>query len=263
MKRSLPFAALLLLSLSGASCAKRQEPRLTTRVVVTGQSDLKAQPDTAVVVLSVVTQGPRALEVQRENARKTEAVIAAVRAAGGASPEVKTSNYSLQPQRDWGYGGVPKIRGYEARNSVAVTTSALDSVGALIDAASEAGANSVDGISFVLRESNPARRETLAAATREARDKAESIAAALGGRVVRIVEQQEAGAQFRPYTTLEEYEQRQAYDAAMATMNMSGTAKALPRTPVEEGPLSVKSQVQLVVEIEAAPQAGVAVASKP
>ncbi|HYP51955.1 MAG TPA: SIMPL domain-containing protein [Pyrinomonadaceae bacterium] len=263
MNRGLPFAALLLAALVCASCAKQQEGPRLTRVVVTGQSDVKAQPDTAVVVLSVVTQGPRALEVQRENARKTEAVIAAVRGAAGPPPEVKTSDYSLQPQRDWGYNGVPKIRGYEARNRVSVTTGALDSVGALIDAASQAGANSVDGVSFVLRESNPARRETLAEATREARAKAESIANALGGRVVRVVEQQEGGAHFRPYATLEEEERQRVYAATMANMAMSGAGKPSPRTPVEEGPLNVRSQVQLVVEIEVTPQAVAAVASKP
>jgi uncharacterized protein YggE len=33
----------------------------------------------------------------------------------------------------------------------------LKNVGAVIDAASRAGANSIDGISFVLRQTNPAR----------------------------------------------------------------------------------------------------------
>ena len=258
MKRRLPFAALLLVTLAGLSAAscQRQQPTRLSRVVVTGQSDLKAQPDTAVVVLSVVTQGARAVDVQRENARQTEAVITAVRgAAGGSPPEVKTSDYSLQPQRDWGSGGVPKIRGYEARNSVRVTTTALDSVGALIDAASQAGANSVDGVSFVLREGSPARRETLAEATREAWGKAEAIAAALGGRVVRVVEQQEGGAALRPpHATWEEYESRAAYDtAASMNANMATLYKRSPQTPVESGPLNVRSQVQLVVEIEAKP----------
>ncbi|HEV2761399.1 MAG TPA: hypothetical protein VGV38_00290, partial [Pyrinomonadaceae bacterium] len=95
---------------------------------------------------------------------------------------------------------------------------------------------------------------------------AEAIAAALGGRVVRVVEQQEGGAHFRPYTTLEEYEQRQASYGVLASANANTgdyeLAKRSPRTPVEEGPLNVRSQVQLVVEIEAAPEAGAAVASK-
>ena len=61
--------------------------------MVTGESDSKASPDTAVVVLSVVTQSARALEAQQQNARKSEAVIQAVKQTAGANPEVKTSDY--------------------------------------------------------------------------------------------------------------------------------------------------------------------------
>ncbi len=198
-KRQLMTLLLAVAALAaGAGCTRKVEVgAVRSRVLVTGESDAKAQPDTAVVVLSVVTQSPRAVEAQQANARKSEEAIAAAKAAAGANVEVRTSDYSLQPQRDW-WGGKPRITGYEARNTVTVTTGDLDRVGAVIDAATQAGANSVEGIEFVLREANPARRETLAEATRQAMTKAESIAQALGGRVVRVVEQQEGGFVNRP-----------------------------------------------------------------
>ena len=49
----------------------------------------------------------------------------------------------------------------------------LDNVGALIDAATVAGANSVESVDFTLRESNPARGRTLSEATKQAMTKAE------------------------------------------------------------------------------------------
>ena len=116
------FVAAAVLACA-ASCSEKKES-VRTRLLVTGESDAKVPPDTAVIVLSVVTQSHGALDAQQQNARKSEAVIGAVKAAAGPNPEVETSDYSLNPQRDYG-GGMPRIVGYEARNSVSVTTSAL------------------------------------------------------------------------------------------------------------------------------------------
>src|SRR5437763_1336187 len=142
---SLLFAAAVLAL--AASCSEKKES-LHTRVMVTGESDSKAAPDTSVIVLSVVTQSKSALDAQQQNARKSDAVIQAVKQAAGANPDVKTSDYSLEPQRDY-QGSMPRILGYEARNTVTVTTPALDNVGAVIDAATQAGANSVESVSFI------------------------------------------------------------------------------------------------------------------
>jgi len=62
----------------------RDDNRRLTRVMVVGDSIIQAQPDTAIVSLSVVTQNRRAIDAQQENATKTEAVIRALKAAAGA-----------------------------------------------------------------------------------------------------------------------------------------------------------------------------------
>src|SRR5919199_4135877 len=161
MPRLLPplFAAAALAL--AASCSERKEG-VRTRVLVVGESDSKVPPDTAVIVLSVVTQSPRALDAQQQNARKSDAVIQAVKASAGPNPDVKTSDYSLEPQRDW-WGGMPRIKGYEAHNTVTVTTSALDNVGALIDAATQAGRNRGAGGRLIFPEGARGRRQSLAA----------------------------------------------------------------------------------------------------
>ena len=250
MKNRRPRVALLLsvfIAVCLTACAAKE--RRLTRVMVTGESDVKAQPDTAVLAFSVVTQSQRALDAQQQNARKSAAVIQVVKETTGANTDVKTSDYSLQPQRDYN-GSMPRIVGYEARNSVTVMTGNLDNVGALIDAATGAGANAVENVSFILRENNPARSETLSEATRQAMSKAQSIAQALGGRVVRVVEEQEGGFVNRPTATDEE---RMSNYAGSTSTNMNASAKAAPRTPVEAGALNVRAQVQLIVEIEARP----------
>ena len=210
-----------------------------TRVIVSGDSIVQAQPDTAIVTIAIVTQAKRAIEAQQDNANKSDAVVRALKSAAGPDAEVKTSGYSLQPMRVYRENQPPTITGYEARNSVTVTMSDLTKVGNVIDAASQAGANDVTGLSFTLRKDRPARDQALGEATREAVGKARMIAQSLGGRLVRIVEVQEEGTN-RPRPVYE-MDQVQSMRAGVGTV----------ATPIEVGTLDITSRVQLIAEIEA------------
>jgi uncharacterized protein YggE len=232
-----PFEARILRPLEqGGSEVTAGPGKSFTRIVVTGDSIIQAQPDTAVMTISVVTQGKRALDAQQENAVKSDAVVRAVKAAAGPGAEVKTSGYSVQPQRVYRENQPPTITGYEARNSVTVSLADLSKVAAVIDAAAQAGANDISGVSFTLRKDRPARDQALADATREAVSKAQVIAQALGGRVVRIVEVQEEGT-IRPPQPIYAAEYAQAKVAS---------------TPIEVGTMDVTSRVQLIAEVDSA-----------
>jgi len=234
-----PFEARTLRPfVQGASAGNQNgPPAKLTRVLVTGDSIVQVQPDTAILTVSVVTQGRRALDAQQQNANQSDAVVRALKGSAGAGAEVKTSGYSLQPIRVYKEGQPPTITGYEARNSVTVVMSDLTRVGAVIDATAQAGANDVAGIAFTLRKDRPARDQALGDATREAVSKAQVIAIALGGRVVRIIEVQEEGVE-RPRPIFQDQSQ-------MRTM----TAAA---TPIEVGTLEITSRVQLIAEVETA-----------
>ncbi|HEX8162417.1 MAG TPA: SIMPL domain-containing protein [Pyrinomonadaceae bacterium] len=207
------------------------------RVVVSGDSTVRSRPDTALITVAVVTQGQTALAAQAENARKSEAVVRAVKAAAGAGAEVETSGYSLQPQYTYRQNEAPLIQGYQARNGVNVTMSDLTKVGAVIDAATSAGANNVENLSFTLRQDRPARDQSLAEATRAAMRKAQVIAQALGGRVTRVIEVQEATDQPRPVPLYK------------TEVSLRAASSDAAQTPVEIGTLDIRSQVQLVAEI--------------
>jgi len=207
-----------------------------TTVTVTGDARVTAQPDTAIVSVSVVTQNRSAVEAQQQNAAQTTAVINALKRAAGGGAEIKTSGYALVPQRVYKENQPPTITGYEARNSISVTLNDLTKVGAAIDAATEAGANNIDGVSFTLRNDRAARGRALAEATREAAAKAETLAQTLGGRVVRIVAVRENGANSpRPVI----HAQQESFARVAAA-----------DTPIEVGTLEISAQVQFIAEIE-------------
>jgi uncharacterized protein len=212
------------------------DTRRGTRITVTGDAIVQAQPDTAILTISVVTQARRALDAQQDNATKTEAVMQAVKTAAGPGAEIKTSGYSVQPQRMYRENQPPTITGYEARNTVTVTLGDLKRVGNVIDASSQAGANDIAGIAFTLRQDRPARDRALTEATKEAMSKAEVIASSLGRRVTRIVEVQEEGFLRPP---------QPVYQAEAMMARRDNVA-----TPIEVGSLDVTSRVLLIAEVE-------------
>jgi uncharacterized protein YggE len=129
----------------------------------------------------------------------------------------------------------PTITGYEARNTVTLTTGELAKLGNIIDAVGQAGANDITGVSFTLRQDRPARDRALQEATQEAMNKAKVIAQALGGRVVMIAEVAEEGFQRPPQPVYQ-------VEALMAKRDVS--------TPIEIGALDISSRVQLVAIVE-------------
>src|SRR6185295_1170562 len=218
------LALLAIISAPGFAQGATEITKGLTKVLVTGDAIVQAQPDTAILTISVVTQSRNALDAQQQNANKSDAVVKALRSAAGTGAEIKTSGYSLQPQRVYKENQPPTITGYEARNSVTVTTSDLNKVGTIIDAAAQAGSNEVSGIAFTLRQDRPARDRALSEATRVAVSKAQVIAQALGGRVVRIIEVQEEGFQQRP---------------PVPYQTESFAIKAAVATPIEVGSLDI------------------------
>src|SRR5687768_3367286 len=98
MKRpGLIFGIMVAVLLSSLSVAQAQtqttqtgagsDSKRLTRVLVSGDSIVNAQPDTAILMISVVTQAKKAIDAQQENAVKSDAVMRAVKAAV-ASAEV-------------------------------------------------------------------------------------------------------------------------------------------------------------------------------
>lgn len=243
MKRLFATTLTMTLILCAAAVLRAQtttptqtDARRGTRITVNGNATVQAQPDTAILTISVVTQGRRAIDAQQDNAAKTDTLVQALKAASGTGAEIKTSGYSVQPMRVYRENQPPTITGYEARNTVTVTLSDLKKVGPVIDAATQAGANDISGIAFTLRQDRPARDRALTEATREAMSKAEVVASALGRKVTRIVEVQEEGFVRPP---------QPVYQAEAFMVKRDSVA-----TPIEVGSLDVTSRVLLIVEVE-------------
>src|ERR1041384_5920447 len=156
----------LLLSLFTVAALSAQTPPRS--VQATGTATVLANPDQAQIDAGVVTNAGTAQDSAQQNATMTRDVLAAIKPVLGATGTVQTVNYSVNPRYSTTPGQSNVIVGYTTVNSVRVTTSDLSIIGKLIDAANQAGANSVGNLSFGLQDPEPRVQQALAQATKQA-----------------------------------------------------------------------------------------------
>lgn len=156
-------------------------------ISVTGSGSAHAVPDTASVTLGVTVQSANAASAMQQDGQRLTAVVAALRQAGVAAQDIRTSSLSLNPQYQSGPGGGSgRITGFTADNTVTATVRQTGQLGTVIDAALGAGANAINGVQFVAGDPSAAQAEAYAAAVADAQSSARAIAAAAGLRITGI-----------------------------------------------------------------------------
>jgi uncharacterized protein len=155
--------------------ASAQAPVRT--ISVTGEGSTRAANDTARVGFGVEARGAtRPVALRRSSARLRQ-VLAALRRLGVADPDLRTRGVRVVRRRD---RRGRKLPGYIALGGVTATVRDVSRAGAVVDAAVDAGAASVDGPRFFIDDPNAALRRALVAAFRDARTKATALAAEAG-----------------------------------------------------------------------------------
>lgn len=188
-------AAALALALPGAALADEVAtvPIAGTRLDVSAAGDVTRAPDIATVTAGVVTQASNAAGAMADNARKMAATVTALKHAGVADKDIRTSSLSLQPQYRYTDGQPPAITGYQASNQLTVTFRDIQRAGPILDALVAAGVNQIGGPDFALEHPDAALDEARAQAMQKARAKAEVYARAAGLSIKRIVAIGEGG----------------------------------------------------------------------
>jgi uncharacterized protein YggE len=218
--------------LAGAVSAAAQDPAAPSLIVTTGEATVRRPPDVAYIGIAVETRERTSREAQSANADIAAAVVKRLSDAGIARDALKTTGLRLEQEFDYN-NGRRTPRGYVARNSIEVRVDDVAKAGDISDAAVQAGATSIEGIRFDLKDHAGAEQESLRLAVADARARAGAIAAGAGrtlDRIVRIEESRNAG-----------YEPK-----VMPMMAARAVAEAAP-TPVEPGFIEVHARVVLTV----------------
>lgn len=159
-------------------------------VEVTGEGSVGAAPDFARVTLGVTSTGKNAGEAMAANAKAANALVSLIKSEGVAPADIQTSEVSISPmfaQPSPGQQTAPTITGYSVANNVSVIVRDIPRIGALLDKAVTAGANSVYGIGFGHNDPSALLDKARPLAVADARRKAEIYANAGGARIGRLM----------------------------------------------------------------------------
>jgi hypothetical protein len=152
---------------------------------VHGAATISVEPDQAQFDIGVVTQASTAKAATDQNAGRSSALVRALRTAF-PQVSIKGVNFSVNPNYQYPKEGTPTIAGYTATNTVRLLLNDLSKLQTVIDIAIQSGANSINRLSFTLRDENSARGMVLAAAALQAQSGAEALAASLNLRLMKL-----------------------------------------------------------------------------
>ncbi len=155
------------------------------RIIVRGTGRITAAPDTALITLGVVTEGQDLERLQEENAETSTGVIKAILNFGIPRDNIKTSSYTIEPQYDY-VEGRQIFKGYRVSNILSIEVTRLSEVGEIIDRAVNAGANIVQGVSFIIKNADSYYNEALRLALRNAQSKALTLSQDMAIKIDRI-----------------------------------------------------------------------------
>jgi uncharacterized protein YggE len=189
-----------LLALMSVSVSTQQPAEQRDVIVTTGEAIVRRAPDIAYITLAVETRAKSPRDAQRQNAETMAAVMKRLSDAGVARDALRTVGLRLEQEFDSANGRrIP--RDFLARNALEVTVADVNRAGEIADAAVQAGATSIDGIRFDVKDRAGAEREAIRLAVVDARARCEAAAAGAGRAVDRILKiEQGAEAIVRPQT---------------------------------------------------------------
>lgn len=174
--------ALLLAGCGSTEPHPRGTERGETFLTVTAMGRAEARPDEASLSLGVQSLGGSADGAARANREKMDRVTAALQRLGVEADDLQTRNLSLH-RIDHG----PERGRFRADNVVEVRLRDMARVGEAIAAATDAGANLLNGPNLRVSDREAATRAAYAEAYRAARSRAEAYAGAAEMEISRVI----------------------------------------------------------------------------
>lgn len=184
MKRMLKtmLLACLVALMVFTACADGKDK---TEINVNGSGEVLVAADTAVITLGITTRNKDVLKAQNTVNATIEKIRAALIENGIRKEDINTDRLRIYAVYDYS-NNVERLTAYNASSYLAIRTTDMDMVGKIIDIAFGAGANTLNDIAFSASDTEEASTEALTAAVKDARRKAEIMAAAAGLKITGI-----------------------------------------------------------------------------
>lgn len=218
-----------------AAVAEPAAPHLTAQ----GHAEIKTKADVANLTISVKVIAHLETVAAQQNAARTTALVAKIRALPGVRREdIQTADYSVT--RQFSNADAPVFIGYVVTNTVQVTLHNVREVSRLIDLTAGAGATRITGLTYTLADRQAAEQRALTLAVADARSRAQTIASALGMTLGRLRVASDSGGGSVVYSTF----------GLEAANNFSLNATGAASTPISAQLVIVRADAAVDYSLE-------------
>lgn len=184
MKRVISFClALMMVAFCGALA---EAPAAGAQLTVSGTGTVYMEADRVSASLGITLSGEDLAQLQKEANARISGICDALTSAGLEEDGISTNYIYISPRYDYSRD-TEEMVGYTVNSSLTIVTGNIENIGAYIDAAFAAGANTFDAISFFVSDDSQARQKALELAVQDAQQKAGVIAAAAGSELGKII----------------------------------------------------------------------------
>lgn len=174
-------ALCALLASAGAVGAEAERPRT---ISVSGQGEIQAEPDRALVTLGIESRKPKMEEARAEVQKTVDAVLKLTRDLKIDQKYVRTTRVNIQPEYNWDSNARERnLIGYFVSRQIEVDLRDLDKLGQLLEKSFDLGVNQVGDPRLDSSKRRDLEREALAKAVADAKLNAEAVAKAAGARI--------------------------------------------------------------------------------
>ena len=176
--------SVLLISLLTACApgATSMDNKGTTRSMnVSGTGQVSVVPDIASISLGVRTEAEDVTEALSGNTEQAKAIANVLQDFNVAEEDIQTSNFNVYPSERYDpMTGEVTSHYFVVENTVFVVVRDLSSLGDILSAVVDAGANNIYGISFDIEDREAAINQARELAIQNAKEKAQDMAEAAG-----------------------------------------------------------------------------------
>lgn len=178
-------STLALAFLLACTAAHAQQAEQLRTIGVSGQGEVRAEPDRASVTLGVESRKPKLEDARAAVAKTVDAVLKLTRDLKIDPKLVRSTRINVQPEYNYGNGNANErtLIGYYVARQVEVELHDLEKLGQLLEKSTDLGVNQLGDPRLDSSKRQDLVREALAKAVVDARQNAEVIAKAAGAKL--------------------------------------------------------------------------------
>ena len=162
------------------------------QINVTGIGEVEAEPDQAVLSISISVTKPTLVQAKKDADDKYRQVLDVIEEANIPKQQYKVTSLNSYPQYDWNVNKRSEYKGQKITRLLSIIINDLEKLSSVMQALVENGASTITSVSPGFQDESGLQRQALEKAIDDARSKAAFIAQKLNrdlGEVLNISEQ--------------------------------------------------------------------------